>query len=56
MAAGAQVIWPGSYNKHHVQKHLEEFDAWHFFNACGGLIETGATQTNVMDLLILILH
>lgn len=33
---------------------LENNDAYNFFDACGGLVKTGATQTNVMDLVIMI--
>ena len=31
---------------------LQENDAWHFFSEAGGLMITGPTQTNVMDLMI----
>lgn len=35
---------------------LDRHDAWHFFEATGGLIITGPTQTNVMDLVIILVH
>lgn len=31
---------------------LQQNDAWHFFSKAGGLMITGPTQTNVMDLMI----
>lgn len=34
---------------------LAQNDAWHFFSKAGGLIVTGPTQTNVMDLMIVLL-
>jgi hydroxypyruvate reductase len=33
-------------------RFLQENDAWHFFSEAGGLMVTGPTQTNVMDLMI----
>lgn len=38
-----------------AQRFWETQDAYHFFEAAGGLLKTGATQTNVMDLVIIIL-
>lgn len=38
-----------------AQTFWENQDAYHFFEAAGGLLKTGATQTNVMDLVIVIL-
>ncbi|MBC6490730.1 glycerate kinase [Flavihumibacter stibioxidans] len=35
---------------------LAAHDAWHFFHATGGLIVTGPTQTNVMDLVVILIH
>ncbi|NLR61001.1 DUF4147 domain-containing protein [Chitinophaga polysaccharea] len=35
---------------------LRNNDAWHFFSKAGGLMITGPTQTNVMDLMILLIH
>ncbi|MEO7533641.1 MAG: MOFRL family protein, partial [Ferruginibacter sp.] len=37
-------------------KYLEENDAYHFFEQVGGLLKTGATQTNVMDLVVVIVE
>jgi glycerate 2-kinase len=35
--------------------YLQRFDAYHFFEQAGGLIKTGATQTNVMDLMVILI-
>ena len=35
---------------------LEDNDSWHFFAALDGLLVTGPTQTNVMDLVIILLQ
>jgi hydroxypyruvate reductase len=35
-----------------VQDYLNNNDSYHFFDKVGGLIRTGPTQTNVMDLVI----
>lgn len=43
-AATAQGLEPAAY--------LEDNDAYHFFEKAGGLIKTGPTQTNVMDVMI----
>ncbi len=37
-----------------IDEHLENNDAWHFFKKYGGLVVTGPTQTNVMDIMIAI--
>jgi len=37
-------------------KYLEDNDAYHFFDQVGGLLKTGATQTNVMDLVVVIVE
>ena len=34
---------------------LQDNDAWHFFSKAGGLMVTGPTQTNVMDLMIVLI-
>jgi glycerate 2-kinase len=38
--------------KHLAASYLDANDAYHFFEKYGGLIKTGPTQTNVMDLVI----
>jgi glycerate-2-kinase len=52
-AAGA---WADTATWQYAQDHrldpaayLARHDAYHFFEAAGGLIKTGLTQTNVMD-------
>lgn len=35
--------------------YLEQHDAYHFFEKAGGLIKTGPTQTNVMDIMMAII-
>jgi hydroxypyruvate reductase len=39
----------------HLNQSLRQFDSYHFFEKYGGLIKTGATQTNVMDIILLII-
>jgi hydroxypyruvate reductase/glycerate 2-kinase len=36
-------------------KYLARNDAYHFFDATGGLLKTGLTQTNVMDVRVLLI-
>jgi glycerate 2-kinase len=38
-----------------VIEYLENNDAYHFFKQTGGLVITGATQTNVMDLVVVLI-
>ncbi len=38
-----------------AQDFLQRQDAWTFFSKAGGLLVTGPTQTNVMDLMIMLL-
>ncbi len=35
-----------------IAQYINNFDSYHFFRQEGGLIKTGPTQTNVMDLMI----
>jgi len=39
-----------------VQEYLANNDSYHFFEKTDGLIKTGATQTNVMDLVVVIIE
>jgi glycerate 2-kinase len=39
-----------------IKKYLDNFDSYHFFETAGGLIMTGPTLTNVMDLTIVIVE
>jgi glycerate 2-kinase len=38
-----------------MREYLERHDAYHFFEAAGGLIKTGLTQTNVMDVRVILI-
>ncbi len=38
------------------EKHLNEFDSFHFFKKAGGHIITGPTMTNVMDIIVVIVE
>ncbi|MEO6548754.1 MAG: DUF4147 domain-containing protein [Ferruginibacter sp.] len=39
-----------------IKNYLFNNDAYHFFEQTGGLLKTGATQTNVMDLVVVIIE
>lgn len=39
-----------------IEKFLQEFDSYHFFQKAGGHIFTGPTMTNVMDIMIVIVE
>ncbi|RBL88273.1 glycerate kinase [Chitinophaga flava] len=39
-----------------AQQFLQQHDAWTFFSKAGGLLVTGPTQTNVMDLMIVLIE
>ncbi|MCF6406704.1 glycerate kinase [Chitinophaga filiformis] len=47
LSAAAQGLDAGHY--------LAQHDAYHFFEKAGGLIKTGPTQTNVMDIMLAII-
>lgn len=57
-AAGAmvddEIFVHASQQKLHWQAYLANNDAYHFFQQTGGLVTTGPTNTNVMDLQILL--
>jgi len=38
------------------EKYLEQNDSWSFFNQVGGHIITGPTNTNVMDIVIVLIR
>jgi len=50
--ADSQVISTMHDRRLDPGKYLENHDAYHFFENVGALLKTGATQTNVMDLVI----
>ena len=37
-----------------INSYLLNNDAYHFFEACNGLLKTGPTNTNVMDIVVLL--
>lgn len=39
-----------------IQKYLNDFNSFHFFEKAGGHIITGPTMTNVMDLIVIIVE
>jgi glycerate 2-kinase len=56
-AAGAIVDQSLLFNVAELpDKYIEQFDAYHYFERHGGLIKTGPTHTNVMDIVIVLLR
>jgi glycerate 2-kinase len=55
-AAGAVVSNQLPADTAEIQEHLARFDAYSYFERHGGLIKTGPTQTNVMDVIIGLIH
>ncbi|RFM25801.1 glycerate kinase type-2 family protein [Deminuibacter soli] len=59
-AAGAVAdtgtLQQAAAKKLRLQQYLHEHDAWHFFDAAGGLLVTGPTQTNVMDIMMALVY
>lgn len=51
-AASAKAI---NENKNLLLEAIQQNDAYHFFENVNGLLKTGATQTNVMDIIIVLL-
>ena len=39
-----------------IDQYIGDFDSYNFFKQVGGLIKTGPTQTNVMDLMIVLIN
>lgn len=39
-----------------IQEHLDRFDSYTYFDTMGGLVVTGPTQTNVMDVVVALIH
>jgi len=56
-AAGAvadmSVLWKAVGSQ--MQEYLNRHDAYHFFEATGDLIKTGLTETNVMDVRVILI-
>ena len=59
-AAGAvvdtQTFKDASLKKLDIEKYLQNFDSFHFFEKAGGHIITGPTMTNVMDIIVVIIQ
>jgi hydroxypyruvate reductase/glycerate 2-kinase len=59
-AAGAVVdtetFKDASLKKLDIEKYLQNFDSFHFFQKGGGHIITGPTMTNVMDIIVVIIQ
>lgn len=59
-AAGAvvdtQTFKEASLKKLDIEKYLQNFDSFHFFEKAGGHIITGPTMTNVMDIIVVIIQ
>lgn len=59
-AAGAVVdsftLLKAAYSGLEYDKYLDNFDSYNFFRQEGGLVKTGPTQTNVMDLMVLLIE
>lgn len=57
-AAGAMIaanVYASALARHiDPQDYLNRNDAWHFFRQTGGLVITGPTQTNVMDIVVVL--
>ncbi len=54
--ADTLLIQSGYANKKKIHSHLSHFNAYPFFKDAGTLLVTGPTQTNVMDLVIALIH
>ncbi len=58
-AAGAvvdnQTFSNGKIRHLDMNQYLQNCDSYHFFNQEGGLVTTGPTQTNVMDIIIVLI-
>ncbi len=58
-AAGAiadkEIVRLTQEKKLDAPRYLDDNDAYHFFEQTGGLVKTGATQTNVMDLVVVLI-
>jgi glycerate 2-kinase len=59
-AAGAiadrEVLLKAEALELHIDDYIKQNDAYHFFQQTNGLIITGPTQTNVMDIMMAIIH
>jgi glycerate-2-kinase len=42
--------------KSEINRYINDYDSYHFFEEAGGLIITGPTQTNVMDIIVVLIN
>jgi glycerate-2-kinase len=54
--ADAAVVQAAAQQQLQLNHAITQNDAYPFFKQCDGLFITGATQTNVMDLVIVLIH
>jgi hydroxypyruvate reductase len=52
----AAIMKQAALIKFNPTHFLERNDSYHFFSTIDGLIKTGPTQTNVMDLIVVLIH
>ncbi len=53
-AIGDETTW-SKVGYGEARRHLQQHDAYRFFKAAGGLLKTGLTQTNVMDVRVVLI-
>jgi len=54
--ADSNTYWKASNLQMECAKYINDFDSYNFFKQEGGLVITGPTNTNVMDLIVLLLE
>ena len=54
--ADSETILNGEKLNQDIKATIHNHDSYHFFQKVGGLIITGPTQTNVMDIMIILIH
>jgi glycerate 2-kinase len=52
----AVVMEKAMAHQHNPAHYLQNNDSYHFFSRAGALIKTGPTQTNVMDIVLALIH
>jgi glycerate 2-kinase len=54
-AAGAVADSETEFDKIIASNYLRDFDSYNYFHQYGGIIKTGPTQTNVMDVVVILI-
>jgi glycerate-2-kinase len=54
--ADSNTYWKASNLQLECAKYINDFDSYNFFKQEGGLVITGPTNTNVMDLIVILLE